>query len=1025
MPKSRWIIAAGALWLGAWCSLAWGAGARFMVERFGEEQGLPQSCVAAMTQTRDGYLWVGTLGGLGRFDGRRFTRFDQDNTPGLKSNQIVSLFEDSHGNLWIGTEPGGIALVAPKGNITNLALPSGSSQGRLKAICEDSNGAVWLHLADTATDESSGCLARFCKGIIQSLPLESRYCRALIAEDSGLLWVGTDGLQRSLRPSPDWAAGGVIAFRDTLQGRIDFLVASRLGGYWRLADGYIRKCRANSADPSFYPRAYPWNQLNSPVTAVCEDLQGNLVAGTKAGEVYWFDAQGHWTRIASEQGLPGSSVLSLYVDREGCLWVGTNGYGLFRVKRSAFDLLALSTGLVVLSVCEDGQGGLWIAYNQEEVDHWSSQATNVFTNIFPQPDSNVKEAVYLRSVYVDHDRRVWVGTQNHGLFQFRDGRFTRAPGAEDINPHISALYQDSQGILWVGTAAGLARWDGRRWTADATLNGPSPNAVQAIIADPQGNLWAGTAGGGISCLRQGRLTWFTRTNGLPSDNVTSLLVDSEGGVWAGTSGGLARFRNGRWSSFTRKDGLPFSNLGYLAQDRQGYLWIGSNGGLIRVPKSKLNEFADGSMEKNALSHLADGLMDSIALRTYDKADGLPTSECTSGSQPAACQTPDGKLWFPTTRGLVSVDPAQLHPNTNPPPVVIESVSIQGRQGTNSFRAPLPQEVVIPAGKEGLDIQYTSLNLGAADRALFRYWMEYHEQDWSPPRDERHAYYAKLPPGNYRFHVAACNEDGLWNNQGSTLAVTVLPPFWQTWWFLSASAVSLLGLIVGSVHYVSTQKLQRQLAVLRQHEALERERARIARDLHDQLGANLTQVALLGEMAETDRALPDDVSAHARQISQTARDTTRALDEIVWTVNPANDTLDGLVNYLCKYAEEFLALAGLRYRLQVPGQLPAIPISPELRHNVFLVAKEAVNNIVKHAHASSVWLRLRLEPGRFMLDIEDDGRGLGPEAESKGRNGLRNMRKRMEDAGGDFAIGPGPAGGTIARISAPLFKANSN
>jgi len=298
-------------------------------------------------------------------------------------------------------------------------------------------------------------------------------------------------------------------------------------------------------------------------------------------------------------------------------------------------------------------------------------------------------------------------------------------------------------------------------------------------------------------------------------------------------------------------------------------------------------------------------------------------------------------------------------------------------------------------------------------------MENHERDWSPPGDERHAYYAKLPPGRYRFHVAACNEDGLWNNQGSTLAVTVLPPFWQTWWFLSATAVCLLGMIVGSVHYVSTQKLQRQLAVLRQHEALERERARIARDLHDQLGANLTQVALLGELAETDRALPDEVAARARQISQTARDTTRALDEIVWTVNPANDTLDGLVNYLCKYAQEFLALAGLRYRLQVPAQLPAIPISPELRHNVFLVAQEAVNNIVKHAHASSVWLRLRLEPGRFMLDIEDDGRGLGPGAENKGRNGLRNMRKRMEDVGGDFAIGPGPAGGTVARVSAPL------
>jgi ligand-binding sensor domain-containing protein/signal transduction histidine kinase len=1022
MPKNRWIITAGGLWLGACCSWVWGGDARFMVERFGEEQGLPQSCVAAMTQTRDGYLWVGTLGGLARFDGRRFTRFDQDNTPGLKSNQIVSLFEDSQTNLWIGTLPEGIAMVTPEGKLISI------DQGLLKAICQDSNGAVWLSVADSAADESPGRLARFYKGVIRSWAVEPSRRHALIAEDSGLLWVGTrlgaDDWQRSLRPNPEGAANGFLPVVHELPvGRLDFLLASRRGGYWRLANGYIRKCKTNSADPNFPPRAYPWKQINSPVTAVCEDLRGNLVAGTWAGEVYCFDAQGQDTRIGSEQGLPGSGVLSLYVDHEGCLWVGTNGKGLIRVKRPAFDLLSLSAGLVVQSVCEDRQGGLWIGYNQERVDHWTSQATNVFSSIVQQTNLSVKEWVYLRSVYVDRDRQVWVGTQNDGLFLFRDGGFTRAPGADHIDPHISALYQDRQGILWAGTAGGLARWDGRYWTTNAALDGHSANAVQAIADDSQGNLWIGTAGGGICCLRQGRLTWFTRTNGLPSDNVASLLVDKEGVLWAGTSGGLARFRNGRWSSFTAKDGLPFSNTAYLAEDGQGCLWIGSNGGLIRVPKSKLNQLADGLLEKKTLSNLADGLMDSIALRTYGKQDGLPTSECTFGSQPAACQTGDGRLWFPTTGGLVSVDPAQLHPNTNLPPVVIESVWIQGQQGSNAFRAAPPKEVVIPAGKEGLHIQYTSLNLGAADRARFRYWMEYYERDWSPPLDERHAYYGKLPSGRYRFHVAACNEDGLWNNQGSTLAVTVLPPFWQTWWFLTAAAVSLLAMLVGSVHYVSTQKLQRQVAVLRQHEALERERARIARDLHDQLGANLTQVALLGELAETDKALPDEVAAHARQISQTANDTTRALDEIVWTVNPANDTLDGLVNYLCKYAQEYLALAGLRYRLEAPAQLPSIPISPELRHNVFLVAKEAVNNIVKHARASSVWLRLRLEPGRFMLDIEDDGRGLGAGAENKGRSGLRNMRKRMEDIGGDFVIGPGLVRGTVARISAPLGNRN--
>ena len=250
-------------------------------------------------------------------------------------------------------------------------------------------------------------------------------------------------------------------------------------------------------------------------------------------------------------------------------------------------------------------------------------------------------------------------------------------------------------------------------------------------------------------------------------------------------------------------------------------------------------------------------------------------------------------------------------------------------------------------------------------------------------------------------------------------IVVLPPFWKTWWFLAAATLTSLTLIVGIVHFIATQKLQRQLVTLKHQEELEKERARIARDLHDQLGANLTQVALLGEMAESDKDQPDEVEAHARQIAQTARDTTRALDEIVWTVNPANDTLEGLINYVCNNAQDYLEMAGLRYRLEAPAQLPSLPISPELRHNAFLVAKEAINNIIKHAHARSAWLRLKVDSRQFCLEIQDDGRGLQAGDDQKGRSGLRNMRSRMDDLGGAFTISAPPEGGTLVRMTAPL------
>jgi signal transduction histidine kinase len=260
---------------------------------------------------------------------------------------------------------------------------------------------------------------------------------------------------------------------------------------------------------------------------------------------------------------------------------------------------------------------------------------------------------------------------------------------------------------------------------------------------------------------------------------------------------------------------------------------------------------------------------------------------------------------------------------------------------------------------------------------------------------------------------------VWNDQGASLVIEVLPPFWQTWWFKAGMSVLALALIIGSVHLISTQRLQRQVERLRHQEELEKERARIAGDLHDQLGANLTQVALLGDMAEADKEIPGEVEAHARQISQTARETTHALDEIVWTVNPSNDTLDGLINYVCKYAQEYFALADLRYRLESPPDLPNTPISPELRHNLFLAAKESINNIVKHAHADSTWLRFKLPPGELVIEIEDNGKGISPADREKGRSGLKNLQKRMQDVGGQFQAEHPEGGGTKIILTAPL------
>jgi signal transduction histidine kinase len=324
--------------------------------------------------------------------------------------------------------------------------------------------------------------------------------------------------------------------------------------------------------------------------------------------------------------------------------------------------------------------------------------------------------------------------------------------------------------------------------------------------------------------------------------------------------------------------------------------------------------------------------------------------------------------------------------------------------------------------EQLDVRFTALNFsatkGAQTGARFKYRLEGRDKNWTDTGTERVAHFNRLPSGDYTFRVKACNEDGIWNETGATFTLHVQPPFWRKPWFIAVVVLGFIGALAGVIYLVSTAKLKRQLRAARQKELIEKERGRIARDLHDQVGANLTQVALLGEMAEADKDLPGEVEQHAQQIYATARETTRALDEIVWSLNSANDTLEGLANYACKYAQDYFALAGISFRAELPA-VPPMPILPEVRHNIFLAFKEAVNNVVKHAGATEARVKLQLEPGKFILTIADNGRGLGDLSGKQLRNGLKNMRRRLADIHGEFDISPGEKSGTVVKLVVPI------
>ena len=969
------------------------------------EQGLPQNSVRALAQTKDGYLWIGNDDGLARFDGVRFVSFGM--REGLWSGPVSKLLEDRRGTLWIGTVGGGLTC-RRDARFTTYTIRDGLPSDTITALGEDSDGRLWI-------GTESG-LAILENDLLTDLPAADQFrgkpIATLFKDRRGTMWLGAKGagvfhfLAGKFMPVSDPSVDELL--KDPHCVLLDQSVCTWIGA----GDDFVLCHEGDQWRRYRIPRhlARPY------ASALAEEPDGTVWAGTVSEGLFQFKG-GKVTTFNANSGLADNFVQSLLVDCDGILWIGTGG-GLNRVRRGNISVVGQNEGLgygAVQGLAEIAPGVIWAGKPSDGLYRWQNRGFTRFDpelwRLHPQINALLRAG----------DGSCWVACAQ-GLLQFKkpatESHPIEQPALADAN--VISLTEDAQGAIWAGTREGQL-WTRRDGTWAVRSDFAQPHAISAFARDADGAMWIGTEGGGLYRFQEGVREHFGKGNPkeLLSDLIRTLYRDAQGTLWIGTAGGgLSRWTGGRMATFTTQEGLPDNTISQILEDDAGRLWLGSNRGIAGVHKSDFEQVVTGKGR-------------AVYPRLYGRAEGLQSEECTGGFCPAALRDSSGLLWFSTLKGVVVVNSRKDTAEATAPTVQLEEVLVDGSSREPNqlihFRGTKMPGLQIPPGKHRLEVHYSSPNFDAPERLRFRYRMEGLDPGWIEAGIERSTVYNYVPPGDYRFRVTASTGDGAWNESGADLSLSVSPFFWQTWWFTSLSALAIVSLTGATFRYLEKRKLQRRLAQVEQERALERERARIARDLHDDLGSSLARISLLSGLVKADKDNPGQVETHAGKIFDSADQTVRALEEIVWAVRPGSDTLQSLVEYIAHFANELFDGNTTRCRLDLPPDLPALPLAPDVRHNIFLIVKEALTNALKHSGAHEVQVHAKAGAHAIEIAVEDDGKGFilpGKPASDK-RNGLVNMAQRAESIGGRLDLSSIPGRGTTVRFNLNLQNGESN
>ncbi len=979
-----------------------------MFHSWNKQQGLPDNSVTAILQTRDGYLWVGTSSGLARFDGMKFTLMSPEHS---RSNSIISvtaLCEDSVGRLWIGTQDGGL-LYCENGIVTPFIAGESFRSLTINSIA-DTGSALWVGSGSGLFRLEEGRTTQFTTK--DGLP--NNFISNVHLARSGTLWITTRGGMCQFTNNQLV----VVPFQTDNPGRNPESLGvyeDRRGQHWAFGDTYL----VNLEDGKHLNH---FGAGGSRIWSLCEGRNGELWIGTSGEKLYCFAGE-KFMLPTLYNGELNSDVRAICEDRQGNLWLGTYSDGLVRLQPRNIRVLDAGAGLPTRpAVCLalNSQGRVWIGFDHSGI--FKGTHAN-FESISDEGLPNLQNLV--SSICVAAESNVWIGTMGAGLYCMAGQRclhLTSADGLPDNN--VLSLATDAGGTVWVGTTAGLYRIMNGTLSRDETSQSLSTQAISAISPFRNGGICLGLNDGSVLRDDSGQIHQISKPSAVSGKAIRALVEDGAGRVWMGTANGRLGCRAGdRFVTWDLPAGSPDKSILGIVITDEGGLWISTERSIYSASPREVSAWISGQIT----------LRPQLAFR----ADTVSITGPGYGS-PRALKSPDGTLWFAMDNGVVNIDLAGRSADSSPPPVFIDDVSVNGHSLSPALLKEPPatakktsEPARMPSDLPKLEIHFTGLDYSSPDKLRFRYRLDGVDSDWVVDNEgRRQAIYNTLKYGPYTFHVQVGNADQTWFDNEAAFRFLVPTPLWRTPLAITLYGIAGFLLAGGIARIVSARRFRRRLAALAAQQAMERERIRIARDMHDEIGSKLTKISFMSERAKKELQGQDHVASKLDSIAGTSRDLLQTLDEIVWAVNPHNDTLEHLAAYLGQYATEYLQNTAVECELHIPRGLPHYPLSAEARHNLFLAFEESLNNSLKHGRPSRIRVRMDLTPTQFAITIIDNGSGFDSTSSvgtpgkngagsGHGRNGLLNMRQRLDLLGGSCDIRSRPGHGTTVILTVPM------